>query len=395
MIEIQEDKTFQQLCRNMQSQPFITLDTEFIREKTYYPVLALVQLRWPGQDPILVDPLNITDWSPFHEVLRNPNIVKVLHASRQDIEIFFYQMNEMPRAVFDTQVAAALCGYGEQIGYSSLVSKLLNKQLSKGSSYTNWLQRPLTKAQLEYARNDVRYLPEIYQLLRTKALSIGRLDWIQEEMAKQLHDKLFKPDPKKLWRKVKKSGGLRPKQAVVLQAFAAWRDETARENNRPVRFILSDEAMLELAKVEQMTLESLKERRGIHSKFIERYGHVLVDLHKQSRARPKSEWPSQNEPDEIVPSDRSESLADLAWLLIKEISRENNVAPMNLIVKKELPRFIEAYIRNLPRDGFPISSGWRWEMVGKRLTDLLDGRLTIQISNYSIVWRELKPEDGT
>src|SRR5690606_38162608 len=152
---------FAELCAALEQQPFFTLDTEFIRERTYYPVLALVQVSWTGQEPLLIDPLAIQNWQPFHRVLERADIRKVFHAGRQDLEIFFYQIGRMPKNLFDTQIAASMCGYGDQISYSSLVAKVLGVQLSKGSSYTNWLQRPLAEDQLRYARDDVRYLPQL------------------------------------------------------------------------------------------------------------------------------------------------------------------------------------------------------------------------------------------
>ena len=157
MIEIQDNQALLELCHEIQGQAYITFDTEFIRERTYYPVLALVQVSWAGQPPVLIDPLHITDWKPFHEILKNSSICKVFHAGRQDLEIFYNQMQCLPENLFDTQIAAAMCGLGEQIGYSALVSKLLGVQLAKGNSYTNWLKRPLTEAQLSYARDDVLY----------------------------------------------------------------------------------------------------------------------------------------------------------------------------------------------------------------------------------------------
>ena len=375
----------------MNEQDYIALDTEFIRERTYFPILALLQFSWKGQDPILVDPLPIDDWEPLHQVLRNPNVTKLFHAGRQDLEIFFHQMGEVPVNLFDTQIAASMCGYGDQIGYGSLVARLLGVQLAKGSSYTNWLQRPLTESQLKYARDDVLYLPEVYEKLQAKGRARDRLKWILEEMNTQLHEKLFDPDPAELWRKVKRSKTLKPKDTPVLQELAHWRDDIARKVNRPVRFILSDEAMLELAKIDKLTLENLRSRRGVQAGFVDRYGEQILSSHQSGRARPKTEWPQSSGVEQRPPSEKSEALADLAWLLIKEIAEKAHIAPTNLIAKKSLAYFLDAYIRNKELDSFSISHGWRKKMVGDLLVKLIEGELVIKVQDKKIIWQELNP----
>ncbi len=389
MIDIKEDGTFELFCRKMNKRPYIALDTEFIRERTYFPILALIQVSWKGQDPVLIDPLKIKNWAPFHKILKDPDICKIFHAGRQDLEIFYYQMGEVPENLFDTQIAASMCGYGDQIGYAGLVARILGIQLSKGSSYTNWLQRPLTESQLKYARDDVRYLPAVYEKLQEKAADQKRIEWIREEMQEQFYDALFEPDPNNLWRKVKKAKALKSKDAIVLQEMAVWRDQMARKVNRPVRFIFSDEAMLELSKIEHLTLEHLRTRRGVPSGFVDRYGETILKHHAAGRARPQTEWPSYKDTRERPPSDRSETLADLAWLLIKDIAAKSQIAPNNLISKKVLAYFIEAYCRGENLSSFPISHGWRHEMVGEPLVKLIEGRLVIRVQNRKMIWQEI------
>ncbi len=389
MIEIIDNESLKKLCEEMNQQAFVALDTEFIRERTYFPILALLQFSWKGRPPILVDPLEIDDWEPLHEVLKNPEVTKLFHAGRQDLEIFFHQMGEVPVNLFDTQIAASMCGYGDQIGYGSLVSRLLGVQLAKGSSYTNWLQRPLTESQLKYARDDVLYLPDVYEKLEAKGRSRKRLKWIYEEMETQLHEKLFDPDPSELWRKVKRSKTLKPRDTPVLQELAGWRDEIARKVNRPVRFILSDEAMLELAKIDKLTLENLRSRRGVQAGFVDRYGEQILNRHQKGRERPRNQWPEMDSMHQRPPSDKSEALADLAWLLIKEIADKAHIAPTNLISKKSLAYFLDAYIRKQDLNAFPISHGWRQEMVGDLLVKLIEGSLVIKVQNKKIIWQEL------
>lgn len=388
MIDITENKDLEHWCEKMAEQRYITLDTEFIREKTYFPIPALIQFSWQGQDPLLIDPVTISDWEPFRKILANPDIVKILHAGRQDLEIFFHEMKVMAQNVFDTQIAASMLGLGDQISYAALINKLLGVNVPKGDSFTNWLQRPLSEDQLRYARNDVRYLPDAYEKLVEKATKMKRLEWIVQETEEQLHPGLFEPDPAELWRKVKKSGTLRPKDLAVLQELASWRDKTAREANKPVRFIISDENLVELAKSDRLSDERLRSRRGIHSKFVSRYGTELLEVHSEARQKPRSDWPQAGRKPERQISESSEILADLAWLLIKEIARSSNMAPANIILKRELPQFIESYRQGLPLTGFSISKSWRKRLVGDLLVKLIEGHMILKVENHRIVWEE-------
>jgi ribonuclease D len=390
MIDIQTNQDLKDLCEEASRQTSIALDTEFIRERTFFPILALVQIGWKEREPVLIDPLTIDDWAPFHDLLTNPNICKLFHSGRQDLEIFYNQMGRLPENMFDTQIAASMCGLGDQIGYSALVERLLGVHLAKGSSYTNWLQRPLTSNQLRYARDDVRYLPEVYEKLVSRAQEKKRLDWILQEVEDQLNQKLFEPDLDELWRKVKKVSSVRERNLIVLQALTRWRHETARVIDRPVRYLLSDEVMVELSKIDHLTMENLNSRRGMQPKIIDRYGAELIDLHTTARAKPKSEWPTLRENNRRPPSEKSEALAGLAWLLLKEIASKADMAPSNLINKRDLANFIETHHRGGDLSQFPIGSGWRKKMVGAPLLDLIEGRLAIRVVKRRIIWEPVE-----
>jgi ribonuclease D len=247
------------------------------------------------------------------------------------------------------------------------------------------LQRPLTNSQLRYARDDVLYLSGVYEKLVEKANKKQRLHWIEEELAHQLGAGLFEQDPGDLWRKVKKSKSLKERDLPVLRELAIWRDTVARKVNKPLRFILSDEAMIELARIDSLTLENLQSRRGVTQGIVNRYGREILSRHTKGREKPRDEWP-RNQPNRRPPSDKSEFLADLAWLLIKEIADKAHLAPVHLITKKDLPYFIEAYVRGHDLAGFPISHGWRKATVGDLLVKLIDGQLTIKVQNRNIVW---------
>lgn len=394
MIEIQDNQALAELCQCAGEQEFITLDTEFIRERTYYPILALVQMSWLDRTPVLIDPLKITDWKPLHRILLDPKVVKIFHAGRQDLEIFYQQMNDMPVNLFDSQIAASMCGFGDQVGYSALVERLTGVQLVKGSSYTNWLQRPLSEAQLSYARDDVLYLPALYRRLVKIATDKKRLDWVTMEMTSQLNRKLFEPEPSELWRKVKRVNSLRSRNLPVIQDLTLWRYDLARLLDKPLRYVLSDEVLVELAKVEQLTLEQLRTRRGIQSRVLERYGKEIVAAHTKSRQRPKEDWPILRQPNDKPLSPRSEALSEIAWMLVKEIARGADMAPTHLSNKKELAYFIEALHRKADLTQFEIGKGWRWAMAGQPLIDLIEGRLVIRVKNRQMYWDQIEPEES-
>lgn len=389
-IDITNNQELATLCQAMAGQAYFTFDTEFIRERTYFPALALIQVSWDGQDPVLIDPLTITDWSPFHQLLGDPNMVKVLHAGRQDLEIFYYQMKAVPAPVFDTQIAASFCGLGDQISYSGLVQKLIGVHVPKGDSFTNWLQRPLTGDQIRYAQDDVRYLPEVYQELVKRAERKNRLAVIEEETRMSFQPVMFDPDPANLWHKVKKSGSLRSKDLAVLQDLAAWRDRIARNLDKPVRYILSDEVLIDLSKIANLKLEQLRTRRGVHAKFIDRFGQEILDIHAAARKRPSNSWPKSTKGKRPA-FEESESLADLAWILIREIARKRDISPNHLILKRELAPLIDAFLEGKPLEQNALFQGWRKDMVGKPLIDFIEGRLQLRVINHRIVW-QTKPE---
>lgn len=393
-IDIVTDEALKQLCEKMAGLPFITFDTEFIRERTYFPVLALIQVSWEGQDPVLIDPLLISDWSPFHRVLADENTVKVLHAGRQDLEIFYNQMGQVPGPIFDTQIAASFCGYGDQISYSGLVQKVTGIHVPKGDSFTNWLQRPLTQDQIRYAQDDVRYLPEVYHKLETIAARKQRTEVIAQETQASFQADLFDPDPQFLWRKVKKSGNLRPKNLVVLQELAAWRDKTARKVDKPVRYILADEVLVDLAKIPKLRLDQLRTRRGVHAKFIERFGAEILECHAHARDRSPKTWPKVTRANRLN-HEESENLADLAWILIREIARKRDISPNHLILKRDLAPLIDAYLSGKPAESLALFNGWRQDMVGRPLIDLIEGRLQIRVTNHCIVWEQQSEKEST
>ena len=234
------------ICERLAKESFITIDTEFMREKTYYPELCLIQIAG-ATEATAIDPLAPgIDLSPLYTLLANKEVLKVFHACRQDMEIFYQKMGALPSPIFDTQVAAMVLGYGESIGYEGLVNKVLGKPVDKSSRFTDWGRRPLTDKQIEYAMGDVLHLREISEIFGQKLDESGRTEWIDEEMQPLLDPKTYETDPDEAWRKIRLRN-TSPRYLALLQAAARWRELTARGRNVPRGRVMKDETLAEVA----------------------------------------------------------------------------------------------------------------------------------------------------
>ncbi|PIE02616.1 MAG: ribonuclease D [Acidobacteria bacterium] len=383
MIDITSQKGFDALCRECEKQPYLAIDTEFIRERSFFPQLALLQIAWPGSAPMLIDPLKIDNWKPLHKILLNPNMTKIFHAGRQDIEIFFLQMGTIPTNLFDTQIAASFMGYGEQIGYGGLVQRMLGVELQKGDSYTNWLKRPLTESQIAYARNDVLYLIEIYEKLVNRAKALGRRQWIQEEIDHTFDNELFTPNPKNMWQRVKKNQSLKGRKLAVLQELAIWRYETAKAINKPLRFVLRDEVLISIAHRKQLDTASLSQIRGFQPKLRKQQAANLIHAFEKGYFKPKEDWPKRSERPSGYSSE-IELIAELVWILVKEVSAKEGVAATLLLSKKQLPGYVSDFLRGQQTE---FLTGWRKELIGSKLEALLNGKMSLFIDNGHVVFR--------
>ncbi|MCB1042497.1 MAG: ribonuclease D [Acidobacteria bacterium] len=383
-LDIVTDEGLAQLCQQLGQHPHIAIDTEFLRERTYYPALALVQIAYPGSEPILIDPLKVRQWAPFFEIMDNPRIVKILHAGRQDLEIFNLKMGKLPRSVFDTQIAAAMCGLGEQISYGALVQKTLGVQLQKSDGYTDWMQRPLTTKQVAYARDDVRYLIAAYEELCKRSQRLGRQAWLDEEMAESMDPSIYASDPDQAWSRVKKWSSLPDRDLVVLQALARWRELRARALDKPIRFVVSDEGMISVARMKHVTLEDLKARRSFTRLSLSSFADDLMAVHEKARKIPKDQWPVFHTKTRI-PSEESDLVAELAWALLHLIARDSEISTSRLVTKKDLPSLVDQLVRGKDVSSHPLFHGWRYTMAGSKVEDLVHGRLSLTVLKGKVV----------
>ncbi|MEO0945322.1 MAG: ribonuclease D [Pseudomonadota bacterium] len=380
MITITTTEGLAAFCERAAKAPFVTVDTEFLRERTYYSKLCLVQLAVPGEaeeDAVLVDPLvKGLSLDPLYELFRNTDVVKVFHAARQDLEIFFIEGGVIPDPLFDTQVAAMVAGFGEQVGYETLVRKIAKAQLDKTSRFTDWSRRPLTEAQQTYALADVTHLRQIYQFLAAALDKSNRRSWVEEELATLTDPATYVIEPDEAWRRVKtrtNSG----KFLAIVRELAAFRETYAKERNVPRNRVFKDDALLELASTKPKSTKDLSRSRLLLREA--RKGDIADGI--LSAVKAGIETPSNQLPEADRSRDKLQvnpALADLLRVLLKAKSEELGVAQKLVATAAELDE-MAAGIRDVP-----ALKGWRREAFGEDALKLCDGRLALKANGQKV-----------
>lgn len=359
------------LCEQIQQAAWIALDTEFLREKTYYPKFCLLQiatLDWVA----CVDPIALPDLSNLFEAIYNPAIVKVLHSCRQDLEIFFQITGKLPEPIFDTQIAAPLLGFQDNPGYAMLVSSFLNINLSKAHTRADWSKRPLTADEIDYAADDVIYLCHIYQIMTQKLTELGRIDWLKQDFAELTESEHYQINPEKAWLRIKGQNKLTGKQLSIIQTLAEWREKTAQAEDRPKNWLLRDELLFDLAKLQPETVAQLAGVRGINERAVHRYGKELCQLITEAKNRPPIPLTLKDRP--AKKTQQQEAILDILTALVRIRAEENELNPTILASRKDL----EALLFN-GDDECPLLHGWRYAMAGQELVGLLKGKLLLGI----------------
>lgn len=367
-------------CARAATQPYVTVDTEFLRERTYFAQLCLVQVALPGTDDtdaVLIDPLaEGLSLEPLYELFRNPGVVKVFHAARQDLEIFFVEGGLVPAPLFDTQVAAMVCGFGDQVGYETLVRKIAKAGLDKSSRFTDWSRRPLSDAQKTYALGDVTHLRQIYEYLSAELAKTGRTHWLEEELAQLTNADAYVVDPENAWKRLKlrsNSGRV----VAIAQELAAFRETYAQERNVPRNRVLKDDALLELAGTKPKTVADLSKSRLLLRDA--RKGAIaegLVAAVARGMAVPNSEMPRIE-----AGRDRSNlnpALADLLRVLLKAKAEEAGVATKLIASSADLDDIASGYT-----DGV-WAAGWRKEVFGEDAQRLLNGEIALSAKGQKV-----------
>jgi ribonuclease D len=366
-LYIADQSALVEFCAGLRGAAWLALDTEFVREQTYYPQLGLLQIA-SADRVACIDPLALPTLEPLLECIYDPTVTKVLHAAHQDLEIFFHWRGAVPEPVFDTQLAALVLGDGQQVGYAALVRQQLGVDLKKTHTRVDWRCRPLAPEWLTYAADDVRYLPELYRRQHAALVERGWLAALTEDFQALTAPERYRQDPEEAWRRVREHQRLGGAQRAVLRALAAWRERQASSHDRPRRWILADAPSIELARRMPATPAELSGIPGLPATTRQRYGETLLDLIAAARAVPPEQWPALPRRPRLAPARIAR--ADELLALIEERATAHGIAPLAVAGRREVENLLAG-------QDSPLCHGWRAALVGRelqaRLAEASDG----------------------
>jgi ribonuclease D len=367
----------QTLCTRLAAEEFVTVDTEFMRERTYWPELCVVQLAGEHEVAVIDAQAPDLDLAPLEELLANQAVMKVFHAARQDIEIFVLRFGDVPRPLFDTQIAAMVAGFGEQAGYDALVSALAGGSIDKAHRFSDWSARPLSPAQIAYAAADVTHLRIVYVRLCERLKQEGRLDWVAEEMAELANPAIYRPDPEAMWERLRPRSNNRRFLGMV-RALAAWREREAQRVNIPRQRLLRDETLLEIAATAPADPNALARARGISRGFAEgRTGASLLAAVADAKALPEDALPdAPRARDGVRPSP---ALVSLLKVLLAAKCEEHHVAARLVATSEDIDRLAS---EDLP--DIAALHGWRREVFGEAALALKQGRMALGVAGRRV-----------
>jgi ribonuclease D len=371
------------VCADLAHADYITVDTEFMRESTYWPKLCLIQVA--SQDvEALIDPLAVGDMDaqkaflqPFFALMANESVLKVFHSGRQDIEIIYHLAGLIPKPVFDTQIAAMVCGFGESVGYVALVNKLCKARLDKSSRFTDWSRRPLSRKQLDYALADVTYLRAVYDKLRAQLHATGREPWLAEEMAELTDPANYDVQPEDAWKRMKPKVRTR-KQLAVFMEVAAWRERMAQTQDQPRPRILKDDAVNDIATQAPQTTQDLSRLRTVNEGFARSArGQDILAAVARGLERDLSEVPEVKRGEPKTPE--AQAVAELLRVLLKAVAARHDVAPRLIATSEDLDRIAVD-------DNADVHAlhGWRHALFGEQALALKQGRLALGIADGKV-----------
>ncbi len=373
------------VCAEIARHPFVTVDTEFLRETTFWPELCLLQMACPG-DAFIIDVLaDGLELDPFFTLMEDPAIVKVFHAARQDIEIIFNLGGLIPHPVFDTQVAAMVCGYGDSISYDQLVYRITSERVDKSSRFTDWKRRPLSQKQLEYALADVTHLRDVYQSIKANLEEQNRAHWVTEEMEILTSRDTYDLPPEQAWQRLKLRVR-KPREFALMKQIAQWRETMARQHNVPRGRIIKDEAIYEICAHPPQSLSDLAELRGLARGFDKgRYGNDVINIVRAVLSMPKAELPSL--PQMRQAPEGVGAATEMLKVLLKFIVEKHGVAAKVIATVDDLEQIAAD-------DDADVSAlkGWRRELFGEAALKLKTGRLAIGFNGKNVSLIEIEPD---
>ncbi|PHS75219.1 MAG: ribonuclease D [Rhodospirillaceae bacterium] len=368
-----------EFCERLKGTPFVTVDTEFMRESTYYPLLCLVQVASPDE-AVAIDALaSDIDLSSLFDLMRAPETLKVFHAARQDLEIFYQLMGEVPAPLFDSQIAAMVCGFGDQVGYENLIAKLTTARVDKSSRFTDWSRRPLSERQITYAISDVTHLRDAYRKLVATLQENGRESWLDAEMAILRSADTYKGDPEQAYKRIK-ARNPKPRIAAILREVAAWREREAQNRNVPRNRILRDDAILEICHHSPKTPADLSKTRGLGDRMANgQAGAKILQAVQRGLDIPDADLPVQEKrkdlPQGIGP------VSDLLKVFLKMTCEETDVAQKLIANASDIDQ-IAAYGEKAK---VKAMDGWRFELFGKAAVKIRNGEMGLAIKNKKVV----------
>ena len=371
---ITDQNTLNDFYNKCKIEKVLAVDTEFIRDSTYYPSLCLIQIAGINF-AAAIDPLAKLDMSSIWELLLNKNILKVFHAGRQDIEIFFGLMGEIPTPIYDTQIAAMFCGLGDQVGYESLVNNFLGLSVNKEHQFTNWLQRPLSQNQINYAISDVTHLINIFPLIRQAIKDNNREEWVTKELEYLSKKELYKVRADEVWKKIKLKNS-NPQMLNLLKYLAYWRENECKKRNVPRNRLIRDDVLINISFSKPKTISELKKIRAIPKNLSnDDFSQILEVIDKAEKVR-REEWPliSTSTSPQI-----SKSSLELLKILLKYCSEENGLAEKVIANTDDLKSILEGQKKNMK-----VFTGWRNKIFGEMALSLLNGKLAFKIEKGKI-----------
>ncbi|MBS1211697.1 MAG: ribonuclease [Proteobacteria bacterium] len=374
-LYIDTSTRLEQFCRDLTGTRWLAMDTEFLREKTYYPKFCLLQIA-AENGVACIDPLALQNLDPLAEILYSPDVTKVLHSARQDLEIFYHLYGKLPGPVFDTQLAAPLLGMADQISYAGLVGEMLGVHLSKAQSRTDWSRRPLTQEQLRYAADDVIYLAEAYRQMLARLHKLQRFQWLEQEFADLTDPVLYESPPESAWQRISGAYQLKGKQLSVLQVLAAWREQTARAQDIPRGWLIKDEALFDMARQHPLDTEAIKSIRGLDERTARRHGPELCQMIGTALQQPPP--PVEHKPRPAKKSQEQEALLDVMMAVVRLRAAQHTLNPSVLASRKDLEQLLDGH------SDARLTKGWRWTMAGEELAAVLRGELGIKVSDGSL-----------
>jgi ribonuclease D len=363
-------------CSRMAAHPFVTVDTEFLRETTYYPLLCVAQMASPDEAVVIDTLAPSIDLAPFYALMADERVMKVFHAARQDIEIVWHAAKLIPHPIFDTQVAAMVLGYGDSISYDQLVQRITGDTLDKSHRFTDWTRRPLSDAQLTYAVSDVTHLRDVYLALVEDLKQRGRADWVEDEMGVLTSPDTYRMEPENAWQRLK-TRVRKPKELAVLIEVAAWREREAQSRDVPRARVLKDEVIADIAVQAPITTEKLKHLRSLPKGFERsRWGEAIIAAVERGLARDMKALPHQSR---SQPATNAAAVVELLKVLLRMISERHHVAAKVIATVDDLER-----IAADDNAKVPALAGWRRDLFGEKALALKHGKLALAIEKGKV-----------